>query len=112
MLSRFRARLRSFLAVRLIAHFVQAAFAAFAEIGGARRAPQNAQRSAAAAAKPLPFEGGEAALKGAPRPVGVFADLPREREKQHFPYGCGVLIGGRDCGEIESRASAVRRRMK
>jgi len=60
---------------------VQAAFAMSAEIGGARRAPQNAQRSAAAAAKPLPFEGGEAALKGAPRPRGSFCrPAPRAGE--------------------------------
>ena len=71
-------------------NFVQAAFATPAEIGGARRAPQNAQRSAAAAAKPLLFHCGEAAMKGAPRPLGSFCRPAPRAGNLHFPCGCGV----------------------
>jgi len=68
----------------------QAAFATFAEIGGARRAPQNTQCSAAAAAKPPLFRCGFAAAKGAPRPRGSFRRAAPKAGSLHYPCGCGV----------------------
>ncbi len=79
------------------------------------------RRGAARAAERAAFCGssGEAAAllraasppsKARRDPVGVFADLPREREKQHFPYGCGVAAEWERARGIESRKADVSQR--
>jgi len=85
----------------------QAAFARSAEVGGARRAPQDAVRSAAAAAKPLLFRYGFAVTKGAPRPRGSFCRPALEAGNLHFPCDCGVAAEWERLLEIESREADV-----
>ena len=84
-----------------------------------RRSPKSAGRGARRRTRSVlrqqrrsrcPLRAAKPPSKARRAPVGVFADLPREREKQHFPYGCGVAAEWERARGIESRKADVVKR--